>query len=618
MAGLRARRLAAPFALAVLLAGSALAGSASEALAHAQLVASTPGAGEIVDAAPAELRLVFSEPLEAESSSLDLLGPDGEAILTRAGGIDPDDEFALVAELPALEDGAYTVRWRTLSAADGHGMEGSFSFGIGDPGAIGPLGGTAVEPSEATPAGMAARLLVYIGFMLAFGVAAFHRLVIRAGPMPRRLARPLAVGLLGAAVGSVMLPLLETAGTGSPLDALLGTRGGTLALGQAVVALVGAGLLLGVPAGGRSVAAATAGLIGIALHVAGGHAAAEPGIIGIAGQVVHVAAAATWIGGIVGVLVAIVAPRFLADGVEPPPLRTIVPRFSSLALVAIGLVAMTGLLASWTLSGSILDLGTPYGRTLLVKLALVGVALLIGALNYVDGGRGVLRPLGPLGRLRGETGAVAGILVVTALLATTNPTDAARGARIEPVPDAFGQIVPDVAMEIVPGRPGVNQFLVDTTDAIAFATLEVDLELNRLDAAASSRIPLTHAVGGHGSEGIVRWTAGAQTLAAGSSWDASVLIVSDTGEVLSRQRFTFAMGEDGVTRGRMVDVLDPATIIAAVLFAGGTLALGLGLGGARLPRCEERTSRLALVIGGAVGAALGIGVGLDRLLRVIG
>ena len=127
-------RLAGALALLALLVAPALPGATgARVLAHAQLVASSPGAGEVVADAPTELRLAFSEPLEAQVTSLDLRTADGEPILDRAGSRSiPRIPFTLVAELPDLADGAYAVTWRTLSAADGHTVEGTFSFGVGD------------------------------------------------------------------------------------------------------------------------------------------------------------------------------------------------------------------------------------------------------------------------------------------------------------------------------------------------------------------------------------------------------------------------------------------------------------------------------------------------------
>ena len=52
-------------------------GAGSRVLAHAQLVASSPASGAVLPESPDELRLVFSEPLEAEVTSLDLAALDG-------------------------------------------------------------------------------------------------------------------------------------------------------------------------------------------------------------------------------------------------------------------------------------------------------------------------------------------------------------------------------------------------------------------------------------------------------------------------------------------------------------------------------------------------------------
>ena len=86
-----ARSGAALVAVAVLLLGPAIRGPGSVVSAHAQLVSSSPGAGEALDTAPVELQLVFSEPLEAAYSSLDLVDSSGMLLLEGAGTPDPAD-----------------------------------------------------------------------------------------------------------------------------------------------------------------------------------------------------------------------------------------------------------------------------------------------------------------------------------------------------------------------------------------------------------------------------------------------------------------------------------------------------------------------------------------------
>ncbi|MGH2428956.1 MAG: copper resistance D family protein, partial [Candidatus Limnocylindria bacterium] len=376
------------------------------------------------------------------------------------------------------------------------------------------------------------------------------------------------------------------------------------------------------------IVAAATGLIGIVLLVAAGHAAALPGFAPLIGQVVHVLGAAVWFGGIAGLLVLVVRPRLVTEDRDRIRLREAVPRFSALALVSIGILGLTGVYAAWMQTGVLVTLDTEYGRTLLMKSGLAVGALALGGLNFLDGGR-MLRWLdGFRARLTVETMAATGVLLITAVLATTTPLEEARGAPIEPIPDAFGEVAPGMEMEVIPARPGVNRITVTATDALAASSLE--LGLDRLDDGSTTRVPLVmEGMEGmqamdHGGmagmtegtdDGTARWIADALVLPAGSQWDTSVRIMSVDGETeLSRQRFAFVMEAGGIGEGRVRSLLNPATGIAVLLVLGGALGLGLGLGGARLPRCEALASRLALVAGGLIGVALGGLIGVSRLI----
>ncbi len=120
-------------------------------------------------------------------------------------------------------------------------------------------------------------------------------------------------------------------------------------------------------------------------------------------------------------------------------------------------------------------------------------------------------------------------------------------------------------------------------------------------------------------DGTVDWYADAVVLPAGSSWDASVLVTArGTGDELTRQRFSFALDEEGIAEGQVVSVVTVGSVIALILVVGGALGLGLGLGGVALPRCDAATSRGALVVGGAVSIALGLAMGHREAARMTG
>lgn len=624
----RAGRLAAGLAVLALLVAPALPGAtAGRVLAHAQLVASSPGAGEVVEDAPTELRLVFSERLEATGTSVDVATTDGTIVVDRGGEIDPDDPHALVVPLPVLDDGTYSVSWRTLSSDDGHPAEGSLSFGVGEAGVVtggGVVGGHDHPAPE--PLAVTARWLTYPGMLLALGVPLFHRAAVRTGPMPRQLRRLLGGALAVTAVGSIATALLVGADAGDPMG-YLGTRAGLLHLARAgAAALGGAVLLIGPNAMALPVALA-AGLTTTLLHVMAGHASALDGISGLLAQWMHVVAAGVWAGGVVTLAMLFARPALVTGTSRRPEMRACVPRFSALALVSIGLLGLTGVHAAWRQTGTILDPSTDYGARLLLKSGFAVGALALGGLNFLDGGRMLGWLDGIRARVRLEVLLIAVVLVFSALLAVTPPRDEVAGVAIEPVPDAFGRVAPGMSMEIVPGRPGVNRAIVTATDALTSVSLS--LSLDRLDATASTRVPLTPTTGGTGvdhgqhaavptsSGGFATWVADALVLPAGSEWNTAVRVsVEDGGAELSRQRFAFALGEDEIVAGELEAGLDPGLLTGLVLLALGTVSVGAGVGGARLPRCDQSVSARALVVGGMVGAVLGAGIGVERLLGI--
>jgi copper transport protein len=626
MSMLRMGRLASVLALIALYVAPALPGATgARVLAHAQLVASSPGAGVTLDESPTELRLVFSEQLEVQVTSLDLRSLDGETALERVGEIDPSDAFALVLNDLDLPDGVYTVTWRTLSAVDGHTAEGAFSFGVGAaPGSL-PISPDMTHTETDAP-GVMGRWLTYIGLLGALGVAVFHRVVIRHGHLPQRLTRLLAVSLFVSAGATLMVAIIAGLEAGSIVDYLTGTRNGGLQLARAVVAALGGVALLVVPGRIAGAVAAATGLAGIVLLVASGHVAALPGPIPLLVQMVHVAGAAVWIGGIGSLLALFVRPSLLAAG-DRPQISAMVPRLSALALVSVGLVGMTGVYAAWTQTGTLLTIETEYGQTLIMKSAFAIGAMALGGMNYLDGGR----MIGWLGGLRSrvtvEVMAIAVVLLMTAALATTPPVEEAAGVAIEPIPDAFGETAPGMSMEVVPGRPGVNRIVV-TTIAEMSGVGGLDLGLDNVIDGTTNLVSLSledmggmdhDSMGGMPMEtddGTIDWTADAVVLPADSQWDTSVRIMASSGDEVSRQRFAFALGDERIVEGAVTTLFDPVTGVALVLLLGGALGIGLGLGGARLPRCEEVASRVALLAGGSTAVLLGGAIGVDRLLAL--
>lgn len=112
----------------LLLILAALVAVCSDAAAHAFLDTAAPGVGSTLRAAPAQVQITYTEPLEAAFSTLRVEDAAGRQVDKNDTAVGPNPKV-LHASLPALPAGAYQVIWRVLSV-DGHVTEGKFKFTI--------------------------------------------------------------------------------------------------------------------------------------------------------------------------------------------------------------------------------------------------------------------------------------------------------------------------------------------------------------------------------------------------------------------------------------------------------------------------------------------------------
>jgi methionine-rich copper-binding protein CopC len=99
------------------------------AAAHAFLERAAPPVGSRVAAAPQEVRLSFSEPVEPAFSQVTVVGPPGFGGATAAQLAGGDRRTLVVSLRRPAPPGAYVVRWRVLSV-DSHVTQGQFKFEV--------------------------------------------------------------------------------------------------------------------------------------------------------------------------------------------------------------------------------------------------------------------------------------------------------------------------------------------------------------------------------------------------------------------------------------------------------------------------------------------------------
>jgi putative copper resistance protein D len=116
-----------------------------------------------------------------------------------------------------------------------------------------------------------------------------------------------------------------------------------------------------------------------------GHAAATPdelGAVHIASDIVHLVTAAAWVGTLVPLALLLGAALTRADAPSLALAREAVRRFSTLGIISVSGLLVTGIINSWAILDSLTALvETDYGRLLLFKVALFLAMLALAAVN---------------------------------------------------------------------------------------------------------------------------------------------------------------------------------------------------------------------------------------------
>ena len=369
--------------------GLALPASASAhaALLHASLLSSEPAARSVLQAPPARIRLLFSEPLEPTMSALAwATAPAGASPLSAA--VDPRDSRALVANPGSLPPGSYVVAWRVVSA-DGHRVDGRLQFTIVGanqdsaavtlnvqsapaPAAPGPSEPTLMHDTRIGRATRVLRASAITALLALAGLAFMISILPISGPRPIRLATLLAVAATLLLVAYTIAWSIGVAGgLGPTVDAVMtatATTPGALEVARialTVIALWALGLAR------RPALAALFAMVAVLITGASGHPAVTLPYWTIPAKAIHLLAAATWLGGLLWIVSAERHGERYVQGTR---------HVSSYAFLSVIVVVATGLVQSALFLPSVRALyESTYGRLVLLKVAGFVVLVMFGA-----------------------------------------------------------------------------------------------------------------------------------------------------------------------------------------------------------------------------------------------
>ena len=416
----------------------------------------------------------------------------------------------LTISLATLPPGVYTVTWHAISAVDGHHTNGSFPFGVGNV-------TINVQPNS-TPAYSFPSLLEVVDRWLNLladavflGGSIFALIVwiptvtnsrdkitdsLNRKMMPRsgRMIAGATVIALIATILSLIIQAFAVAGSSSLTDIageaftiLSSTRLGaywTFRMATVLAAICASTVILRTKQSRASwsLILSIGLLLSLSTSLTSHNAAASTyfPLLNLLSDWIHLVAVGAWVGGLAYLALALTALKDMKGRL----LAELIRRFSSVALVSVGVIGLTGLYNLLLEVGSLSALfSTTYGQILLVKLCIFAPMITFGAINqfalydHIAGAtsksRAGKRQVGRLFNLfrisvRSEITLGIILLLVVGVLTASSPV---RQTSTAPQYQAGSMVLRgysiegvNVTVKIYPFQVGDNHFEVDFTN----------------------------------------------------------------------------------------------------------------------------------------------------------
>ncbi len=375
--------------------------SVPAASAHPFIVDSTPNISQNAPVGTTEIVVSFSESVDIEFSEIVVLNDKGDRIDNKdLRYYHEDDDLVLAVSTPPLQDGVYTVSTKVLSKVDGHLVPGVILFGVGD---------VTIDPKLLEQEKQTELLLLpeaasdfpgIVGQTIIVG-AAVSALVVWGTQNKRsinkdelvriedrhrkRFLQLSSVGLLLILVSNVSVIILQMSRLESGLVESIQTQFGMIWLVRLLITIT----LFGIWFASNKIKAQrlvqslmlAAGLALMMTSSISGHGAATESIGAIALDYIHNIVAGVWIGGLIYIVFGLLPVLSKCSDVYKERLCiTMIPRFSMMFIISVGIVIVTGPTLLWTLESDVgLITESMFGRLIILKIAIASAMIGMGA-----------------------------------------------------------------------------------------------------------------------------------------------------------------------------------------------------------------------------------------------
>ena len=372
----------------------------SLAYAHPVIIESDPIQSGNAPAGINHIIIHYSEAIEVNFSTIKVIDSSGNQIDNKDTKYF-DVDSSLVVTTPPLDDGVYTVTSKVLSKVDGHVVDDAFSFGVGDV-RIPPPKQKDITDSIYFPEA-AARLPGIVGQVIVLGSVISSLLLWRTIQSKNLIKEDLVelqkfyrskffsiigIGLFAVFASNILMLLVQTLRLQISASSVLETSFGSIWLIRMLITVVLIAVWFLMENKSSFSYKKQITLLGLSLLLIStttliGHGTATEQLAPIAIDYIHNLIASIWIGGLIFFGFILLPTLTKLDGNKKDLITLLmIPRFSSIVVISLGILIITGPTLLWFLQDNVqLLTNSYYGYMIMAKIAIAGMMIGLGGYN---------------------------------------------------------------------------------------------------------------------------------------------------------------------------------------------------------------------------------------------
>lgn len=369
------------------------------AYAHPFLLDSEPSQAVNASIGTTQIITKYSEAVEIDFSELKVFDSDGNQI-DNGDTVYYEGESSLVITTPPLEDGIYTVTSKVLSKVDGHLVRAAIIFGVGEAQVDVSLLESQDESETTFLPEAAARFPGIVGQTVVLGSAISaiaiwgtqrkhfgkENLILINQTYRSKFSKITGAALVGVLASNFVMIAVQTVRLEtSPID-VLGTTFGVTWLMRMIITIILLGIWFWMERKPRLTNKKHVPMLVVSLTLIFtttmfGHGTASELVAPMILDYVHNLLASVWIGGVIFFSFVILPTLAKLDWMEKEKtVLAILPRYSGMVTIALGILIITGPTLLWFLESDVTSItNSTYGFLIFAKIFLALIMIGLGA-----------------------------------------------------------------------------------------------------------------------------------------------------------------------------------------------------------------------------------------------